>query len=52
VQRGDYGELGILMIVASVLSFLIPMTAIVLFGWRIEGPNGSRVSNRPQGMSA
>jgi hypothetical protein len=38
VQRGDYGELGILMIVASVLSFLIPMAAIVLFGWRIEVP--------------
>jgi hypothetical protein len=35
VQRGDYGELGVLMIVAAGLGFLIPMTVIVLFGRRI-----------------
>ena len=45
VQRGDYGELGILMIVASALSFLIPMAAIVLFGWRIEAAGRPRTSS-------
>ena len=45
VQRGEYGELGILMIVASVLAFLLPIMAIVLFGWRIEVPGRPRVSS-------
>jgi hypothetical protein len=45
VQRGDYGELGILMIVASALSFLIPMVAIVLFGRRIEASGRPRTSS-------
>jgi hypothetical protein len=35
VQRSAYDQLGVLMIVAAVVAFLIPMTAIVLFGWRI-----------------
>jgi hypothetical protein len=35
VQRGDYGELGVLMIVAAGLGFLIPLTVIALFGRRI-----------------
>jgi hypothetical protein len=35
----------ILMIVASVLSFLIPMTAIFLFGWRIEAAGRPRTSS-------
>ena len=35
VQRGDYGELGVLMIVAAGLGFLIPMAVIALFGRRI-----------------
>jgi hypothetical protein len=35
VQRGYYDDLGILMIVASLISFLIPMTAIALFGRKI-----------------
>ena len=35
VQRGDYGELGVLMIVAAALGFLIPLLVIALFGRRI-----------------
>jgi hypothetical protein len=35
VQRGDYGELGVLLITAAALGFLIPVAAIVLFGRRI-----------------
>jgi len=35
VQRGDYGELGVLMIVAASLGFLIPLLVIALFGRRI-----------------
>ena len=35
VQRGDYGELGVLMIVAAGLGFLIPLLVIALFGRRI-----------------
>jgi hypothetical protein len=35
VQRGDYDELGILMVTASLIAFVIPMTAIALFGRKI-----------------
>jgi hypothetical protein len=35
VQRGDYGELGVLLLTAAALGFIIPMAAIVLFGRRI-----------------
>ena len=35
VGRGVYDELGVLLIVASLLGFLIPVAAIVLFGRRI-----------------
>ncbi len=35
VQRGDYGELGVLMLVAAALGFLIPVAAIAAFGRRI-----------------
>jgi hypothetical protein len=35
VQRGDYGELGVLMIVAASLGFLIPLLVIALFGRKI-----------------
>jgi len=34
VQRGDYAELGWLLIAAAVLGFVIPISAIVLFGRR------------------
>jgi len=34
VQRGDYSELGTLLIVAAVLGFVLPVGAIVLFGRR------------------
>jgi len=34
VQRGDYSELGTLLIVAAVLGFVVPVGAIVLFGRR------------------
>jgi hypothetical protein len=36
VQRGDYGELGVLLLAAAALGFLVPMAAIALFGRRIE----------------
>jgi hypothetical protein len=35
VQRGDYSELGVLLLTAAALGFVIPMAAIVLFGRRI-----------------
>jgi BT1 family len=35
VQRGDYELLGILMIVAAVLAFLIPLMAIMRFGRKV-----------------
>jgi hypothetical protein len=35
VGRGDYGELGQLLIAATVLSFVIPLAAIVIFGRRV-----------------
>ena len=35
VQRGDYGELGVLLLTAAALGFLVPMAAIALFGRRI-----------------
>jgi MFS family permease len=35
VQRGVYDELGLLLITAAVLGFLIPVAAIVAFGRRI-----------------
>jgi hypothetical protein len=35
VQRGEYGELGMVLLAAAALGFLVPMTAIVLFGRRI-----------------
>ena len=34
VQRGDYSELGTLLIVAAVLGLVLPVGAIVLFGRR------------------
>ena len=35
VQRGDYGELGPLLITAVVLGLAIPLIAIALFGRRV-----------------
>ena len=35
VQRGDYGELGPLLITAVALGFVIPIAAIALFGRRV-----------------
>ncbi len=34
VQRGDYSELGLLLITAAVLGFVLPIGAIILFGRR------------------
>ncbi len=34
VQRGEYGELGALLIVAAALGFILPIGAILLFGRR------------------
>ena len=35
VQRGDYSELGPLLIIAAVLGFILPIGAILLFGRRV-----------------
>jgi MFS family permease len=35
VQRGEYSELGVLLIVAVALGFIIPIAAIALFGRRV-----------------
>lgn len=35
VQRGDYAELGVLLIVATALGLVIPVGAILIFGRRI-----------------
>lgn len=35
IQRGDYSELGILLIVVVAMGFAIPVSAIILFGRRI-----------------
>ena len=32
VQRGEYGELGALLIAATVLGFILPVGTILLFG--------------------
>ena len=34
VQRGDYAALGMLLIAATVISFVLPVVAIILFGRR------------------
>jgi len=38
VGRGDYGELGVLLITVTVLGLLVPLTAILLFGRRVTEP--------------
>jgi hypothetical protein len=35
VQRGDYSELGALLITASVIGVVLPLAAIALFGRRV-----------------
>ncbi|MCC6887152.1 MAG: hypothetical protein IT536_01230 [Hyphomicrobiales bacterium] len=35
VSRGEYGELGVLLIAVTALGLLVPLTAIVLFGRRV-----------------
>jgi hypothetical protein len=35
VQRGEYGELGGLLIAATILSFILPIGAILLFGRKV-----------------
>ena len=35
VQRGDYADLGPLLIVATVMGFVLPLVAIAAFGRRI-----------------
>jgi hypothetical protein len=35
VDRGAYGELGVLLVAATTLGFLIPIAAILLFGRRV-----------------
>lgn len=40
VQRGDYSQLGDLLIIAIVLGLIIPLSVIVLFGRRLYGDVG------------
>jgi hypothetical protein len=35
VHRGEYGELGLLLIAATAIGFIVPLAAIVLLGRRI-----------------
>jgi BT1 family len=35
VSRGDYSELGVLLIVVTTLGLVVPLTAILLFGRRV-----------------
>jgi hypothetical protein len=35
VGRGDYGELGVLLIIVTVLGFVIPVGTIALLGRRV-----------------
>ena len=35
VERGAYGELGVLLIAATAIAFILPVAAIVLFGRRV-----------------
>jgi hypothetical protein len=35
VGRGEYGELGVLMVIVTSLSFIVPLAAIALFGRRV-----------------
>jgi hypothetical protein len=36
VQRGDYGQLGVLLIVVTVISFVVPVGAILICGRKIN----------------
>jgi len=38
VGRGDYAELGVLLITVTVLGLVVPLTAILLFGRRVAEP--------------
>jgi hypothetical protein len=38
IQRGEYSAMGPLLIAATVLSFLLPVAAVLLFGRRAAGP--------------
>ncbi|MPZ40317.1 MAG: hypothetical protein GEU95_20120 [Rhizobiales bacterium] len=38
VGRGEYGELGVLLIIVTVLGLAVPLTAILLFGRRVTEP--------------
>ena len=35
VQRGDYSELGILLITVACIGFALPMAAIAIFGRKV-----------------
>jgi BT1 family protein len=38
VGRGEYGELGVLLITVTVIGLVVPLTAILLFGRRVAQP--------------
>jgi BT1 family protein len=38
VGRGEYGELGVLLIIVTVIGLVVPLTAILLFGRRVTEP--------------
>jgi hypothetical protein len=38
VSRGEYGELGVLLIIVTAIGLVVPLTAILLFGRRVAQP--------------
>jgi hypothetical protein len=38
VHRGDYSEIGPLLITVALLSFVLPIAAIAIFGRKIKTP--------------
>ena len=38
VERGQYAELGVLLIIVTVIGLVVPLTAILLFGRRVAQP--------------
>jgi hypothetical protein len=46
VQRGEYSELGALLVTAAAIGFVLPVLAIVLFGRSGAGPGPSQPSEQ------
>ncbi len=44
VARGEYSELGMLLITVTVLGFVVPLTAILMFGRRCDARSDRRLT--------